>query len=1069
MYLNTSNIYNNAESVVELTDSTFVGNTMFVGSAGIVNRNLSNWNINAAGGAYSVLFSGSAKMCSTTINNCTFEANSVGVDAGTDVNNTYNAYGGGSSVLYIGVASNCVAGITGEGTFYVGNTVFADGGSTKFDMTTFANGGGASIYYSNNADNCTTDIDGRTSTAHQGANEWALMTWAKNSATSNVGGAFGGALSICFSGSASFCTANVRAVSLVNNTANGSSEYIVLGGAASVYFDGSASFCTVLFAQSNSVDNVAVASNSDAHGGAFSVFISGNATGFAVDLFESVFTSNLAGGGHGSQNAYGGAVDTYFQNPCSHCNVAVNASKFSGNVAFASQNNAYGGAVSIYFNSNATNCKIIMNDNVHSNNSASLTVLAGFDSQTSGGAVSIVFDENATGCSIWISNSNYSNNGAIANQLTSFIFLNSSAGLGGAFGVNFNSFVSNSSITFENTRFVDNLVQGSQSVFGGAVSIYYTAAATNCTFLMRSCDHLDNRAITLDTNNSPYISFGGAVSVLFNSLAAYSDTIVYGGTFSNNTINNFAGAYGGAFSIYFEELSSNCIINFTSGKYIGNTVHPSIYASQGGAVNVLYLDVVTNTNIYVLNGTFCNNTAESYPNSPSFGGAVAVSFTGSSVTNTTVHVDGGEFMHNIAKGNGQGGAVGIYLGSSSGNCSVNINDSIFSLNQAGFGAGFFIIITNGSYGDSINTTGLTTNLTNCEFSEQTASNAGGGLAIMLLADNSTGSSFSDSLLMMRNNSFSSNNASIGGAMALYLASVTEFTFAVENCSFEGNSATSGGAVAVLPPQSFKAQGTTYSFDNVVLAFSRVVFENNNASQGGAVFVSTDNVLVNMLALNMSQINCSGNTAKLDGGGMYVSTGSVLNYYIFNNFSALFTDSSFSNNKANTGAALYAFGNSQVNMMRSNFSNNQAKNSAGDVHFAGTSQIPFKSVAAFILCTFTSPALTSTTITPVLVTNVAQSLANGSQVVCTGGEIENSAPVWINSSVEYLETSCSNNKQICSLNVLLHPNPQQLWNVQCTPCHVSTYQLAACAGQKCLPCPLEGARCDGGTAISAKEG
>jgi predicted outer membrane repeat protein len=254
------------------------------------------------------------------------------------------------------------------------------------------------------------------------------------------------------------------------------------------------------------------------------------------------------------------------------------------------------------------------------------------------------------------------------------------------------------SLSMTGDQFIGNTATGSN---GGAV---YLVGQNTDTLSATNCQFNNNQATGAGAD-------GGAIYV--SSASATLNNCA----FTNNSANYAGGAVrmngsGGAGSL---TVTNQC--NFNTNSVTGNANQGD--SGYGGAID-------TNGSLTVTGGpvngiTFQNNTA------PTNGGAIT--FYGSQNNNPSMTVSNTTFYNNKA---GEGGAVEAALFNSSGSDGVTISGCLFNQNQAtgnGNGSG------NGGGLDEYssivqgNTTSVTFQVTNSTFYQNSAYNAGGGIAL----------------------------------------------------------------------------------------------------------------------------------------------------------------------------------------------------------------------------------------------------------------------------------------------------------------------------------------------------
>lgn len=292
-----------------------------------------------------------------------------------------------------------------------------------------------------------------------------------------------------------------------------------------------------------------------------------------------------------------------------------------------------------------------------------------------------------------------------------------------------------------------------------------------------------------------------------------------------------------------------------------------------------------------------------------------------------VNVSGGTWSFNACTFSGNtatnGGAM--ELGGSS---TVNISDCVFSNNTV-----------TGS-GGAIDSDMAATSITDCSFSDNTA--AKGGAISFFNAGKRT----------IQGTSFSGNSSTAEGG-AIY----ARYNIEAKECTFSGNQSVNGGAIFVY--QSFRAQvyGCT--------------FQENTASQNGGAISVDYNAKLTVADYHDTYSQFIGNTAKNDGGALYIYTSkpygstndnNIINHSVFKGNNAIYNGGSIAvtstasttkvyisqctfggnvdgeSNVANFGGAVYAEKDTFVNIGNSSFTGNRARNNGGAFCIEGDSYL-----------------------------------------------------------------------------------------------------------------------------------
>ena len=407
---------------------------------------------------------------------------------------------------------------------------------------------------------------------------------------------------------------------------------------------------------------------------------------------------------------------------------------------------------------------------------------------------------------------------------------------------------------------------------GGAVALYESTgnvSITNCTFQNNSATSdggavllygsTGNVSITSCTFQNNSASDGGAV-LLYESTGNVSITNC---TFQNNNATSYN---GGAVTLYESTGNvsiTNCNFQNNSATYAGGAV--LLYGSTG--------------NVSIKKCTFQNNSAAYSGGAVLLGGSTGnVSITNCTLQNNSANFEGGAvtlwgltgnvsitnctFQNNSATSY-YGGAMGF--DDSTGN--VSITNCTFQNNSAYAGGGVWLYGSTGSV-----------SITNCTFQNNSATYSGG--AVLLWG--STGN------VSITNCTLQNNSANFeGGAVTLWGLTGN---VSITNCTFQNNSATSyyGGAM-----------GFDGSTGNV--SITNCTFQNNSAYAGGAVWLygSTGSVSIT---------NC---TFQNNSAAFYGRGGAI---YIFTADLVIIDRSTFINNTADRGAAVYALNDYSTNQL-----------------------------------------------------------------------------------------------------------------------------------------------------------
>lgn len=368
---------------------------------------------------------------------------------------------------------------------------------------------------------------------------------------------------------------------------------------------------------------------------------------------------------------------------------------------------------------------------------------------------------------------------------------------------------------------------------------------------------------------------------------------------------------------------------------IGNTADPTININETDEVS---FTIEGGYNASTGARDIANNVTSFSGNSEhrilSLGGKMNVTFDGISFVDGyvdgdggAVNVSGGTWSFNACTFSGNtatnGGAM--ELGGSS---DVNISDCLFSNNTV-----------TGS-GGAIDSDMAATSITGGSFSNNTA--ARGGAISFFNAGKRT----------IQGTSFSGNSSTAEGG-AIY----ARYNIEAKECTFSGNQSVNGGAIFVY--QAFRAQvyGCT--------------FQENAASQNGGAISVDYNAKLTVADYHDTYSQFIGNTAKNDGGALYIYTSkpygstndnNIINHSVFKGNNAIYNGGSIAvtstasttkvyisqctfggngdgeSNVANFGGAVYAEKDTFVNIGNSSFTGNRARNNGGAFCIEGDSYL-----------------------------------------------------------------------------------------------------------------------------------
>ncbi|MFD1630470.1 right-handed parallel beta-helix repeat-containing protein [Pseudopedobacter beijingensis] len=326
------------------------------------------------------------------------------------------------------------------------------------------------------------------------------------------------------------------------------------------------------------------------------------------------------------------------------------------------------------------------------------------------------------------------------------------------------------------------------------IKLYGGFAGTETSLAQRVFGTTAADSTILKGNNNRVIYNNGTAAEPITSL-------LYDGFTIMNGFATSSGVGGGMCNLYASLTVTDCIFKENATNN----------GSGGGMYN-------SNNTVTVTNSKFYSNTAGA-----NGGGGIIVSG-GSSATITNCVFDSNKATHATS---GTGGGVSTYT-TASVLTNVTITNCMFFRNTAGSrGGGLF----DSQY--------VTTNVSGCVFSDNTATNGGGMYSNTLASATIT------------NCTFFGNIATNGGGMYNNEANPT-----VINCTFSGNETKSSGSGAGL-----------YNYSTATAKFVNCLFSGNKAvNAGGGVYNghAADKVCTPIF------INCTiaGNNGALNGGGMW---------------------------------------------------------------------------------------------------------------------------------------------------------------------------------------------------------
>lgn len=394
---------------------------------------------------------------------------------------------------------------------------------------------------------------------------------------------------------------------------------------------------------------------------------------------------------------------------------------------------------------------------------------------------------------------------------------------------------------------------------------------------------------TIDGNYA--IGQGG----LGNGGAVYVQTGTFnfnGGTLSNNT----AVRYGGAVNI-----NQSATLNLSGSK--GNCVISGNQAMHGGGLS--QEQGACSMQLASANIQIKGNIAHGY-NSQS-GTVNSGNGGGIFIEKGILTISEGTIQGNVATG--RGGGASLYVYRICGDITANISGGTINANQAGISGGgidLYASPINGADGDEIDVAKPNVNSVNVKFvagtlSQNTANN-GAGIYVYINPDNPANmdeiKTTNEANMTIGSTttepSIQSNTASNnGGGLGMNNGTIT-----IEKGRFESNRAGSNGGAVYLGGGTFTVSGNT----NVI---------NNTAVNGGGFYVENGTV-------DITQGTIQNNTANRLGGGLYVYNSSATAK------SVAFSGGSFLQNQAQLGGGACINGKIDLKIA-SSFANNEAHN------------------------------------------------------------------------------------------------------------------------------------------------
>ncbi|MBE7709619.1 MAG: hypothetical protein E7Z93_04135 [Cyanobacteria bacterium SIG32] len=467
-------------------------------------------------------------------------------------------------------------------------------------------------------------------------------------------------------------------------------------------------------------------------------------------------------------------------------------------------------------------------------------------------------------------------------------FENNLASAGGALAGGTN----NSNIIIDNTNFTTN-----KADWVGALGVFKNAKITNSTFTGNQATDA-----TKEGGGAMFVGSVGAVAILDNVTFTGNTSASVGGAIATRVGENANGTHNN---------NSAAILNITNSTFEGNTA-----ATTGGAIDNHFY----NENNGITNSTFKNNYAanggaiynhgdedlhEKAANLKVTGGTFEGNYTttgnGGAIYNAAdATISGVEFKDNYAAA-GNGGA--IFANGTASSAVTEIINSTFTGNEAANG-----------YGGAAYVTNSTMDIKGSEFTGNTALYAG---AIT--------SGTKNSMLKIDDTDFTNNSAKWIGAVGVFKKAE------ITNSTFTGNQAT-GKAV-----DGFEGGGAMFvGSEGAVAVLDNVTFTGNTSeSSGGAIGTrvgenaSGSHNNNSQAVLNITNSTFEGNTAATTGG--------AIDNHFYNENSGI-TNSTFTNNSAKDGGAIYNHGDldnqnkaANLNITGGSFTGNTATGNGGAIY------------------------------------------------------------------------------------------------------------------------------------------
>ena len=451
---------------------------------------------------------------------------------------------------------------------------------------------------------------------------------------------------------------------------------------------------------------------------------------------------------------------------------------------------------------------------------------------------------------------------------------------------------------------------------GGAIGVFSSDSgfSEGGKAVFTECVFEENAAVDPTANNQGTNIFGGAVysdrkgyvriadsTLSGNSavdeggaiyLAGESDVAIGGSTLSENTVSRAENGNGGAVSVHSATLAiRHTDINSNTATKNGGALYLSYTGSSEKNAEVTLKDVRFNQNTAANHGGALYATKHAVANDKPVLTSDHTFFTENSATHNGgaayFTADAYAYFHDVSFTSNTSAAEATSSGSRYGGgalyitgAEVEINGATFDQNTSDYNAGAVGLYSSGK---------LTLN--DATASQNTAANNGGFAYV------------NDATLNIYNSTLSQNSAKGGGALTIYTNGIAN----VYNTVFEDNTASGNGGALYA-----------YTAGTNVLVQDSTFHANEAVNYGGAVYVSNESLL------SLFDITATGNTA-LQGGFMYETTA---------NTQVTLNGATVSGNAADAGPIIY--GNSAkaiLNLNKANYTDQDVSDELDSTYWA----------------------------------------------------------------------------------------------------------------------------------------